>query len=128
MQIVALAAVALSGLWLIVIAGLMWARPQNCLSWLSKFASTWQINVTEMSLRGAVGLSFLVRSPSSKAPELFEIGGWFIFVTSIMLLIVPRRWHAAYAVWWSKKLPTSFVRAMAPLTAAAGLTLIYVAL
>ncbi len=128
MQIVALAAVVLSGLWLIVVAWLMWARPRNCLSWLNLFASTWRINVTELSLRATVGLALLVRSPSSKAPDLFEIGGWFIFVTSIMLLIVPRPWHSAYAVWWSKKLPTSFVRAMAPLTAAAGLLLIYVAL
>lgn len=128
MQIVALILVLLSSAWLVFVAWLMWKRPADCLRWLSLMATTWQINVTELGLRGLAGVALVLRSDSSKAPDLFELGGWFILVSSMVLLLVPRRWHAAYAVWWSKKFSAKNVRLVSPLSGLFGLTLAYLAL
>jgi len=106
----------------------MWNRPGDCLRWLSMMASTWKINATELGLRGLAGAALIVRSPSAKAPDGFEVAGWFILASSVALLLTPRRVHAAYAVWWSKKLPEAFVRSMSPITAVVGVVVIYLAI
>lgn len=128
MQFVALMLVMLSSAWLVFVAWLMWNRPADCLHWLSLMASTWQINVSELGLRGLAGVALVVRSGSSKAPDLFELGGWFVVVSSVVLLLIPRQWHAAYAVWWSKKFSANHVRILSPFSALFGLSLAYLAL
>lgn len=106
----------------------MWARPSDCLRWLGMLGSTWKINIAELGLRALAGAAVVVRSSSAKAPDGFELAGWFILVSSVALLLIKREWHAAYAVWWSKKLPENYIRLMSPITAAAGLMLIYLAI
>lgn len=128
MQWIALAGVVAGCLWLIVVAWLMWSRPQDCLRWLAMFASTWRINVTELGLRALLGLCIILRAPFSKAPAVFDVMGWFLLVTAVLLLATPRRWHNAYAVWWAQRLPVWLVRWLVPLTAAAGLSLAYFAM
>ncbi len=128
MQFVALLGVLLASGWLALVGWLMWNRPNDCLHWLGLMASTWRINVTELGLRGLAGAALVVRSPSSKLPEQFEIVGWFVLVSSVVLILIPRRWHAAYAVYWSRKLSAKFVRLAAPLTAAFGISLGYLAI
>lgn len=128
MQTASLILVLFSAAWLLFVGGLMLFRPDDCLRWLSQMASTWRINVTELGLRGLAGAALVVRSPSSKMPEVFEIGGWFIVATSVILLLIPRRWHAAYAVWWSNKLSSAQVRLASPFSAVFGLTLAYLAI
>jgi hypothetical protein len=113
-----------SALWLIAVGILMLVRPQLCLSVLSKTASTRRINNTEQGLRLLAGLALVVRAPFSDLPRVFEIGGWFIVVSSITLLFIPLRWHAGYAVWWANALPLWAVTPVAPLSVAAGLGLI----
>lgn len=128
MQILALVGVILAGIWLILVAGLMWFAPDRCLRWLGLMASTWPINIIELGLRMLAGLALVGRAEMSKSPAIFEICGWFIAVTSVMILLTPRRAHAAYAVWWSSKLPTSFVRIMAFPTALGGALIAYMAI
>ena len=128
MQHLALVCVILAGAWLFFVAGLMWFLPDRCLRWLSLMASTWRINIIELGLRAIAGLAFVGRAEMSKAPAAFEISGWFIVVTSISILLTPRRLHAAYAVWWSGKLPCSFVRLMALPTAIGGALIVYAAI
>jgi hypothetical protein len=128
MEYISLLLIALSSLWLLSVAWLMWLRPDDCLRWLNLFASTWRINLLELGSRAIAGLALLVRAPWSKLPTAFEVGGWFILISSLLLLAVPRRWHSAYAKWWAARMSPRFVRAMAPLTAIAGIGLFYLAL
>lgn len=128
MQTAAFLIVAASGLWLVSIALLMAVRPRRFLDLLSLTASSWRVNITEQGLRLLAGLALIVRAGSSKVPGLFEVGGWFIVASSIVLLVMPLRWHAAYAIWWSLKLRPWAVRATAPLSAASGIGLVYAAL
>lgn len=128
MQFGALMIVVLASAWLVLVSWLMWNRPNDCLRWLGLMASTWQINVTELGLRGLVGAALVVRSASAKVPDQFELVGWFVLFSSIFLLLIPRKWHAAYAVWRSEKLSARFVKLMSPPTAALALLLTHLAI
>jgi len=127
MQTIAFLVVAASGLWLVGVGLLMALRPRLFLHLLSLTASNWRINVTEQGLRLLAGLALIVRAGSSKLPGLFEAGGWFVVASSVALLMIPLRLHAAYAIWWSRKLKLWAVRAIAPLSAAFGIGLAYAA-
>lgn len=127
MNTAALTVIGASGLWLIAIAWLMAFRPTGFLHLLSLTASNWRINLVEQGLRLVAGLALIVRADASKLPLLFEVGGWFIVASSVVLLLMPLRWHAGYAIWWSRKLTIRSVRAIAPLSGAFGAALIYAA-
>lgn len=102
--------------------------PRWCLHILSLTASSHRVNLTEQGLRMLAGAALVVRSDLSKVPALFEVGGWFIVASSFFLMIIPLHWHAGYAIWWAERLPIWGVRLVAPLSIAAGATLIYTTL
>ena len=128
METIALLVVAAPGLWLVATALLMAFRPRRFLHLLSLTASSRRINNIEQGLRLLAGLALVIRAGASKLPALFEVGGWFIFTSSVILLVLPLRWHAAYAIWWSLKLKPWAVRAIAPPSAGFGIGLVYAAL
>ena len=128
METTALLVVAAMGLWLLATALLMALRPLRFLHVLSLTASNRRINNMEQGLRLLAGLALITRAGASKLPELFEVGGWFIVTSSVILLVLPLRWHAAYAIWWSLKMKPWAVRAIAPMSAAFGIGLVYAAL
>ncbi|NOX82625.1 MAG: hypothetical protein GXP06_06500 [Alphaproteobacteria bacterium] len=114
-----------SGVWLIAISILMVFNPQTALGYLGKMASTDFINYSELTLRLIAGAALWRYSEFSKAPEVLNIIGLFLAATTVILFLVPRKWHAAYSVWWSKKLNPAMVRLAAPISLAAGVSLIY---
>jgi hypothetical protein len=116
-----------AGLWLIGTGAFMAFRPERALHVLSLTASSRTINNVEQGLRLAAGVALILRAPASKLPQAFEVAGWFIVLSSLVLLVLPLRWHAAYACWWAGRIAPAAVRAIAPLSALAGLGLIYVA-
>lgn len=118
---------AAAGLWLIAAGVFMALWPERALHTLSLTASTRTINNVEQGLRLSAGVALLLRAPVSKLPQALEVAGWFIALSSILLLVLPLRWHAAYACWWADRIAPAAVRAVAPLSALAGLGLIYVA-
>lgn len=114
-----------SGVWLILVSALMLARPAIALQYLAKMASTNLINYSELSLRLIWGIAMIAYSDSSRFPEFFRIAGWVLAGTAIVLMLVPRQWHAAYAVYWSKKLTAPLVRLFAPISLLFGIFLIW---
>jgi hypothetical protein len=127
MEQVGLVGSVLAGLWLIATAALMAFQPGRALDVLSLTASTRMVNNVEQGLRLFAGVALLLRAPASKLPQGFAIAGWFIVLSSIVLLVLPLRWHSAYACWWADRLAPNMVRAVAPLSALAGFWLIYAA-
>ncbi len=117
--------VILSGVWLIVVSGFMLASPQTALQYLGKMASTNLINYSEISLRMISGIALVLYAELSKFPEVFRIFGFFLAGTSAVLFLVPRKWHAHYASYWSNRLSAPFVRIFAPFSLALGIFLIY---
>lgn len=128
MQSAALIGAGAAGLWLVCLGVFMTLRPAQALKVLSLTASSRTINNLEQGLRSAAGVALVIRSPASKLPPLFEIGGWFIILSSLVLLVIPLRWHAAFGIWWSERLTPWIVRLIGPVSAAAGLALAYIAI
>lgn len=127
MEQLGLVGTAAAGFWLICIGGFMALLPDNALRVLRLTASTRTVNNSEQVLRLIAGLAFLLRSPASKLPEVFEIAGWFIILSSLALLVLPLSWHSAYAIWWADRFNPATVRLLAPISALAGIGLIYAA-
>lgn len=128
MQEASLLIVFAFGLWLLGVGVFMALRPERSLQLLGMMAATQRINLTEQSLRILAGAALVIRSGSSKLPDFFEIGGWFMIVSSVVLVVMPLRWHRNYAIWWSRNLSATAVRALAPLPIVAGPGLVYAAL
>jgi hypothetical protein len=128
MNIAALSVLAVASLWLICVAILMWLAPTRALNILRATASSRRVNNVEQGLRLLGGAALILRAPAAKAPWIFGIGGWFVVASSVALLVMPLRWHSTYARWWADRLRPWSVRAMAPLSAAAGLALAYLAI
>lgn len=128
MQTVALVILIAASIWLVAVGIAMAWRPATCIRLLGKMASTQRINLAEQALRGSAGAAMVVRAAHSKAPLLFEVAGWFIVATSILLIFLPLRWHAAFAIWWSQTLRPGAVRALSPVAAALGTALSYASL
>jgi len=128
MQTGGLIGVGAADLWLFCIGAFMAVRPAQATRVLRLTASTRTINNMEQGLRLAAGVALLLRAPASKLPRVFEAGGWFIILSSLVLLVLPLRWHSAYAIWWSERLPPLMVRLIAPVSSAAGIALVYAAI
>ncbi len=125
---VALIGVVGLSLWLFAAGAFMMVYPGQALKVLSLTASTRSINNTEQGLRLLAGIALVLRSPSSKLPQFIEVGGWFIILSSMVLLVLPLKCYAAYAIWWSERLRSWMVRFIGPLLSAAGIALFYAAI
>jgi len=133
LQSVALIVVAASGLWLVGVAFLMALRPRFCLHLFETMSanlerSNWRLQFTEQGLRVLAGVALIVRAPASRLPLVFEVAGWLLVATSLLVMLAPIRWHGAYGTWLTRRLTPLVFRILAPVPAAAGAGLIYAAL
>ena len=132
MQNVALIFVTASGLWLAAISFLMALRPRISLQLLERMASNlaasnWRLNLTEQGLRIVAGAALIVRSPLSKLPLAFEVAGWCIVISSLLILALPILWHVSYGRWWLRRLTTLVLRVLSPVPALVGAGIVYAA-
>lgn len=67
--------------------------------------STRAIHLGEHALRALAGVALVLRAAESKVPALFTAAGWFIVATSLLIVLAPRKWHLAYALWWAGRVP-----------------------
>ncbi|RKQ89572.1 hypothetical protein [Maricaulis maris] len=112
--------VQLFALWLICVAGLCLLRPRLALEGLERMGSTPLIHFGEHALRALVGLALIGVSSATPWPQPFYWAGIFIVGSSAVIALAPRRWHHAYALFWTRRLPPWSLRAMAPVAAVAG--------
>ena len=120
--------IIISGVWLIAVSVLMFVRPQSAIRYVGKAASTNLINYSELTLRGIWGIALVSFAEFSKFPEVLEVFGAFLIVTTAILFFVPRKWHARYAIWCSNNLMAPLVRFLSPFSLAFGIFLIYAVL
>lgn len=109
--------------WLVLLAAAAWLawtgwvmafRPLDALDLLSRTATTYRINGIEQVPRLIAGAAMVVRAEVSRFPEFFAIAGSFIVASSIVLLMIPLRWHNGYAVFWARRIPPPMLRMVAP--------------
>jgi hypothetical protein len=114
--------------WLALVAQVCLIRPERARQSLASMGSNWRWQLGEHIPRAIVGLAMVLRAPQSKAAQLFEIGGWFLVASSILILAVPTRWHNRYAVWWAERIPLVAYRLLALPTLALAVLLAYITL
>jgi hypothetical protein len=129
-QTVALIIVIASGLWLEAVSFLMALRPRYCLQLLDKMASklsasSWRLNLTEQGLRIVAGAALIVRSSLSKVPLAFEVAGWCLVISSLLILALPMRWHVSYGRWWHRRLTPLMLLVLSPVPAIVGAGIVY---
>ena len=115
----------LAGLWLFLVGLFMLFLPARALRALAMFGSTPLLHFSELGLRMVAGLALIVAGPYSRLPEFLVPAGWFIALSSVVLMLLPRAWHAAYATWWSARFSISAVRGLGPVACLAGAALIF---
>jgi hypothetical protein len=132
MQAIALIVVAAAGVWLVGVAFLMALRPRYCLHLFEKMSanlerSNWRLQFIEQGLRVLAGVALIVRAQASKLPLVFEVAGWLLVATSLLIMVVPVRWHGAYGRWWVGRIPPLAIRVLSPVPMMAGAGLIFAA-
>ncbi len=113
------------GLWLIALSLFMLFRPGKALEVLARMGSTARIHYSELGIRFVAGASMISAAPVSRAPEILGPIGWFVAGSSIILMLLPRAWHAGYSSWWANRIPRFVVCALAPLSIFAGVLLVH---
>jgi len=117
----------LSALWMVGVGTMMLVWPRRSLALLARMGSSPTIHFGEMAIRFAVGLLILLTAHQTRAPTALAAIGGFLMASALVLALLPRRWHAAYSVGWSRRIPPMAVRVLGPISWAMGAALIWAA-
>lgn len=93
----ALAVVIFAAIFLIGIAVGSFFVPKVATKFLDAFASSARAHLAEMAMRLIAGWAFVVYSPQMLYSYAFKLFGWVLVVTSVLLLLIPWRWHHKFA-------------------------------
>lgn len=113
------------GLFLISVGFLMLFIPKKAREILSKAGSTNFINYLEITVRMIPAAALILYSDYSQFPKFFEVFGWFMIATSLVLYMVPRKYHHNYALKSAELLKPIYIRLISPFSFLFGSFLIY---
>jgi len=113
-MIVAKYIVLLFGFFIISMGVIMLLNPKRSRATLQKAGSTNFINYAEITLRLIPAVSLIIAAPISKYPQFFEIFGWIMTSTSLLLFCIPRKWHHAFSMKSAEKLTPLYFRLISP--------------
>ena len=114
-----------TGVWLIGLGVFMLIKPRQALAALGQMGGSPAVHIGEMAVRILAGVAMIFAAAASRFPVAISIIGSFLIVSALVLLLLPRRWHAAYSRWWSCHIPVTAVRLIAPMSWAMGGALIW---
>lgn len=118
--------VIVAGLWLIGLGVFMLIQPRQALRALGQMGGSPRVHIGEMAVRILAGIAMVLAAAASRFPFAVAVIGSFLIVSALVLLLLPRRWHAAYSTWWSRRIPVAAVRLIAPMSWAMGGALIWI--
>src|SRR5215471_12385925 len=93
MEVVAGIITTLFGLSLFTLLIMTLLKKEYTMKFLSSFASSAKVHYIEQSLRIIAGLGLLIYSDNMLFPDLFKIFGWGLTASSVLLIIMPWKWH-----------------------------------
>lgn len=115
-----------AGVWLIGLGVYMLIQPRQALAALGQMGGSPTVHIGEMAMRILAGVAMVFAAAGSRYPLAITVIGGFLVASALVLLILPRRWHAAYSTWWSRRIPVAAVRLIAPVSWAMGGALIWI--
>jgi len=71
--------------------------PALATRFLRGFAQSASTHYLELGIRIPVGAAFILRAPELPREPLFTALGWMIVISSLVLLVIPWRWHRQFA-------------------------------
>ena len=86
------------GVFIIFIGFVMLINPTKARNALRKAGSTNFINYAEITLRLIPAVALILCSELSKFPIAFQIFGWIMLTTSLILYVVPRKLHHKFSM------------------------------
>ena len=115
----------LAGGWLIALGVWMTAYPDRALSALAAMGGSPVAHFGEMITRLLIGAALVAAGPASRFPQVIPLLGWFLIISALVLMALPRRWHAAYSTWWAARIPVAAVRVVAAFSMIGGAAVIW---
>ena len=116
------------GLFIIFIGFIMLVKPKKARTTLRKAGSTNFINYAEITIRLIPATALILHSDFSKYPEAFKIFGWIMLITSLVLYIVPRKFHHKFSMKSADILKPIYFQLISPFAFLFGGLIIYNAL
>ena len=123
--IIAKGLVGIFGIYLIFAGMIMLIKPKKARALLRKAGSTNIINYTELGLRMIPAVGLILSAEYSKFELFFKLLGWFMFITSIIIMIIPRQMHHQYSIKSSEILKPRYFQLISPFSFLFGAILIY---
>ncbi len=91
------AIVLLTAIYLLGFGILAAAAPSRASAYLRGFASSARLHAVELLVRLAAGLALVGYAPHMRLGGAFRAFGWIIVVTTLVLAVLPWRWHRRFA-------------------------------
>jgi hypothetical protein len=92
-----LAVVALAALYLCGLGVVSLVAPSRASIFLLGFAQTPRVHYFELLMRLVVGWALVEHSPRMALSSAFGFFGWVLFLTTVLLFLLPWRWHRRFA-------------------------------
>lgn len=106
--------VVLFGVFLIFAGFLMFFNPEKTKEIIAKAGSTYLINYAELGLRLIIGMAFLYASLFSVFDFYFNIIGYFLIITALLLMLVPIKKHNQFSKMAAESLKPIYLKMTAP--------------
>lgn len=125
MTIIAKWIIILFGIFFISVGLIMLFAPKKARKILRKAGSTNFINYAEITIRMIPATALILYSDFSKFPDYFEIFGWFMLITSLVLYFVPRQIHHKYSLMCADIIKPLYFQLISPFAMLIGIIIIY---
>lgn len=89
--------VLLWGAFLVGLGVTTFIKPDTAKAFLLAFAQTRAKHFVEMAIRMIIGASMIVQAANVEFPLVFAIFGWILVGTTAVMVLIPWRWHKAFA-------------------------------
>ena len=99
MELLAGSITTIFGLYLISLLIITLLNKERAINYFSSFVSSAKAHFFEQVLRLTVGISVLFFSESMLYSKGFEIFGWIVIISTIILILTPWTWHHKFGKW-----------------------------
>lgn len=112
------------GVFFIIVGGVMFFKPLTARATLRKAGSTNLIHFGEITVRMIPAVALILFSSHSMYPTVFNLFGWFMLLTSLVLYFVPKRLHHDFSNKSATILKPIYFQFISPISVAIGIMLI----
>ncbi len=102
---------------------MMIVNPNKVKNIISLAGSTLLINYLELITRVIIGFTFVM--VETKYHDIYSFIGYFLILTGLIIMIIPRKLHHKFSTKASKKLSPVHLKIAAPFSLIASLLIIY---